>query len=97
MGEYFFTELKKLEKEHRLIGDVRGRGLMVACELVKDKTTKEKAIEETDKVLHKCLEYGLLVLSCGENTVRFIPPLIVSKAEIDTALNIFSTVLKEVG
>ncbi|MFA5031744.1 MAG: acetyl ornithine aminotransferase family protein [bacterium] len=96
MGEYFMTELKKLEKQHRMIGDVRGKGLMLACELVRDRTTKEKAIEETDKVLEKCFEYGLMVLSCGENTIRFIPPLIVTKEEIDIALDIFSTVLKEI-
>jgi len=63
---------------------------------VKDRQTKEKAIEERSKVIQACFEKGLLILGCGENVVRFIPPLIITQKEADTALTIFEEVLKKV-
>jgi 4-aminobutyrate aminotransferase len=63
---------------------------------VKDRQTKEKAIEERSKVIQACFEKGLLILGCGENVVRFIPPLIITQREADTALTIFEEVLKKV-
>ncbi|MDI6840899.1 MAG: acetyl ornithine aminotransferase family protein [bacterium] len=96
MGKYLLTELNKIAKNQPMIGDVRGKGLMVACEIVRDKETKEKAKEERDKIVYECFRRGLLLLGCGENVVRFAPPLIVSKQEIELALQIFEDSLKEV-
>jgi 4-aminobutyrate aminotransferase len=96
MGAYFLEKLKGLQKRFPLIGDVRGKGLMIGIELVKDPKTKEKAIEERSKVIQACFEKGLLILGCGENVVRFIPPLIITQRDADTALTIFEEVLKKV-
>jgi 4-aminobutyrate aminotransferase len=96
MGAYLLEKLKGLQKRFPLIGDVRGKGLMIGIELVKDPKTKEKAIKERSKVIQACFEKGLLILGCGENVVRFIPPLIITQRDADTALTIFEEVLKKV-
>jgi 4-aminobutyrate aminotransferase len=96
VGSYLLEKLNELQKRFFLIGDVRGKGLMIGIELVKDRQTKEKAIEERSKVIQGCFEKGLLLLGCGENVVRFSPPLIITKKKVDTALTIFEEVLKKV-
>ena len=96
LGEYILGQLKELQKRFPLIGDVRGKGLMIGVELVKNPVTKEKAIEERNRVIQACFEKGLLILGCGENVIRFIPPLIITKREADTALTILEEVLKEI-
>ena len=94
LGEYILGQLKGLQKRFPLIGDVRGKGLMIGMELVKDPGTKEKAIEERSKIIQACFEKGLLILGCGENVIRLIPPLIITKSEVDTALTILEEVFK---
>jgi len=96
LGKYLLEKLKELQKRFHLIGDVRGRGLMIGVEIVKDPETKEKGIEEKSAIIQACFEKGLLILGCGENVIRFIPPLIITKSEVDTALTIFEEVLEEV-
>ena len=83
-----------MEKEIGDIGDARGKGLMIGVELVKDKETKERAEKERGKIINKCFQKGLLLLGCGPNSIRFMPPLIVTKKEADTALSIFEEVVK---
>ena len=96
LGEYILGQLRELQKRFPLIGDVRGRGLMIGVELVKDPVNKEKAIEERSKVIQACFEKGLLILGCGENVIRLIPPLIITQKEADTALTIFEEVLQKI-
>jgi len=69
---------------------------MIGVELVRNPVTKEKAIEERSKVIQACFQKGLLILGCGENVIRFIPPLIITQREVDTALTIFEEVLIKV-
>ena len=95
LGRYLLEKLKELQKRFHLIGDVRGKGLMIGVEIVKDPETKEKGIEEKNAIIQACFEKGLLILGCGENVIRFIPPLIITKREVDTALTIFEEVLGE--
>jgi 4-aminobutyrate aminotransferase len=95
-GEYLLKNLRDLQKRFHLIGDVRGKGLMIGIEMVRDKKTKEKAIEERDAVIQGCFEKGLLILGCGENVIRFSPPLIITQKEADIALTILEEVLKKV-
>jgi 4-aminobutyrate aminotransferase len=95
-GEYLLKNLRDLQKRFHLIGDVRGKGLMIGIEMVRDKKTKEKAIEERDAVIQGCFEKGLLILGCGENVIRFSPPLIITQKEADIALSILEEVLKKV-
>jgi len=96
LGQYFLGELQGLMGAHRLIGDVRGMGLMIGIELVKDHTTREPAVKERLVVVEECFRRGLLLLGCGESSVRFSPALIVSKAQMDEALAILSDVLADV-
>lgn len=96
MGEYFMPKLKELMTKYQFIGDVRGKGLMIGIEIVKDKKTKEKDKKRRDRIIMECFRHGLLILGCGDNVVRFMPPLIVEKKHIDKAVEIFEDVLKEV-
>ena len=94
-GEYMLNHLKDFQRQFFLIGDVRGKGLMIGMEMVKDRKTKEKAIEERNAVVQGCFEKGLLLLGCGENVIRFSPPLIITRREVDIALTILEEVLKK--
>ena len=96
MGEYLLSKLKDLQKRFRLIGDVRGKGLMIGIEIVRDLETKEKAIEERNRIIQTCFEKGLLLLGCGENVIRLSPALIITQREADLALTILEEVLKKV-
>ncbi len=96
MGDLLQSGLREMQKTHRLMGDVRGMGLMVATELVKDRETKSLAVAERDAIVQGCFEKGLLVLGCGESAVRFMPPLTLSKKEAEEGLHIFEIVLSEV-
>jgi 4-aminobutyrate aminotransferase len=96
IGDYLIEKLKELQKRFESIGEVRGKGLMIGVELVRDRETKEKAIEERNRVIQACFEKGLLILGCGENTIRLIPPLIITKNEADTALAILEEVLRNI-
>jgi len=96
VGGHLMAGLKALADKHPLIGDVRGRGLMIGVELVRDRQTKERAIEERNAVVTAAFNRGLLILGAGKNAVRFSPPLVLTKAEADTAIRIFDEALSEV-
>jgi len=96
MGALMQDRLREMQKTHRLMGDVRGMGLMVATELVKNRETKAPAVAERDAVIQGCFEKGLLVLGCGESAVRFMPPLTLTKKEAESGLDIFEAVLTQV-
>lgn len=96
MGEYLFEKLKEFQKRFEIIGEVRGKGLMIGVELVKDRERKIKGIEERNRIIQACFEKGLLILGCGENSIRLIPPLIITRREADLALSILEEVLRKV-
>ncbi len=89
MGAYTLAALQSLAARHPSLGNVRGKGLMIGAEFVKNRETKERAPDIRKAVVHHAFEHGLLLLGCGRNTVRLIPPLNVSKTEIDEGLEIF--------
>ena len=95
-GEYLLERLRKLVTRCSMIGDVRGRGLMIGIELVKDRATKERAGAWRDLAVQQCFEKGLLILGSGENTLRLMPPLIVNRAQADAALEILEEVLSAI-
>jgi 4-aminobutyrate aminotransferase len=96
-GERLMEGLKTLRKTVECIGDVRGKGLMVGVELVKSRETKERAGEWRNSTIQKAFQKGLLLLGCGENTIRFCPALTASSEEIDVCLSIFDEVVREVA
>jgi 4-aminobutyrate aminotransferase len=88
VGEYLMDGLRGLRGKHALIGDVRGKGLMIGIELVRDRLTKERATQERDRLVEECFNRGLLVLGAGRNTLRLSPPLVLTRAQADTAVRI---------
>jgi len=91
MGAYVLAGLEKLKEKHSIIGDVRGKGLMLGIELVKDRDTKEPAKAECAQVLENCRELGLLVGkgSLNGNTIRFASPMCITQADADFMLAVF--------
>jgi 4-aminobutyrate aminotransferase len=88
VGDYMMKRMADWPKKHRMVGDVRGRGLMVGVEIVKDKETKEYAHDERDRIVELAFERGILFLGCGPSTVRISPPLVVTKDEADAAIDV---------
>jgi len=95
VGETFLGRLRDLQARHPEIGDVRGKGLFLAVELVKDRVSKEPAAEFCEAVVTRAFHNGLLLLSCGASAIRFMPPLPVSCAQVDEALTILDASLDE--
>jgi len=93
MGEYALDILEELKIRHPLIGDVRGKGLMIGVEFVLDRNTKAPAEKLRDRIVDLAFNTGLLLLGCGKSVVRIAPPLSVSKPEIDEAMFILEEVL----
>jgi 4-aminobutyrate aminotransferase len=93
-GAYLMQGLKALQQEFDVIGDVRGFGLMIGMELVTSRETREKAGKLRDEIVDACFYEGLLILGCGENTIRFCPPLVITQAQIETALRILRSVME---
>lgn len=89
VGEYLQDGLKKLSEKYDCIGDVRGLGLMVGVEFVESKESMKADGELRDRIEMACFERGLIILGCGQNTIRWSPPLILSKENVDVALEIF--------
>lgn len=97
VGAHLFEGLRALQEKHPLVGDVRGRGLMIGLELVRDRTTKERAIEARQALVQAMFRRGVLVLGAGRSAVRLSPPLLLSVAQADTVLRILDEALTEVA
>ena len=96
VGEFMLQRLRGWKESHPLVGDVRGRGLMIGIELVKDKATREPATALRNRWETIAFEKGLMVLGCGETSLRLCPPLIVSEQEATVALDILEESLVQV-
>jgi 4-aminobutyrate aminotransferase len=96
-GAYLMKRLREMQQKYPLLGDVRGKGLMVGVEFVKDPETKEPASQEVQEVMNKCFKRGLAIITCGKSTMRFAPPLIITREIIDEGLEIFEGAVKEVA
>jgi len=86
VGAYFLERLRELQQRFECIGDVRGKGLMIGMELVTSRATRAPARALCEAVLTRAYHNGLLLLSCGQSTVRFIPPLMINRGHVDEAL-----------
>ncbi len=96
-GERLRQGCCELANKHRLIGDVRGLGLMLGLDLVTDRKSKQPAVAARDAVIQACFRRGLLLLGCGESVIRLCPPLIVETGQVDQALAILDEALSEVA
>ena len=96
VGGKMLERLQGWKSSHPLVGDVRGRGLMIGIELVKDKVTREPATALRNRVEELAFERGLMILGCGETSLRLCPPLIVSENEATVALDILEDALTQV-
>jgi 4-aminobutyrate aminotransferase len=95
MGELIFRVTDEWRERHKSIGDIRGKGLMIGIEFVRDQKTKEKAPAIRDHVIDAAYRKGLLVLGAGENSLRLAPPLIVDEEQIDFALRTLDACITE--
>ena len=96
VGDYFLARLHELAARHPVIGEVRGRGLMIGMELVEPGVDRAPARKLCDALITRAWQNGLILLSCGQSTVRFMPPLLVTEAQIDEAMSILEASLVEV-
>ena len=87
MGEHLMNRLRTWPAKFPQVGDVRGLGLMIGIELVRDRETKEKASALRERVIELAFERGLLVLGAGDNTIRLCPPLVITRDQCDFALD----------
>ena len=97
VGTHLMAGLQELQKKHQLIGDIRGMGLMIGIELVKDRLTKERAPDARNAVVQAMFRRGILVLGAGRNAVRLAPPLVLSKDQGDSVLAMLDESLAEVA
>lgn len=95
-GERLLDGLEHLRREYDGIGDVRGLGLMAGMELVKDRETREPDMEARNRIVRECFERGLALLPAGESAIRFSPPLVIEKEDIDAGLAILDGVLPRI-
>jgi len=96
MGDYLMARLRDMQSRHQSLGDVRGRGLMVGAEIVSDPLSRIKAPAKRDAIVAACYRRGLIILGCGENTLRFAPPLVINQEEIAEGLDVFEQALTDV-
>ena len=97
MGNYLHKRLLELQEKHECIGDVRGKGLMQATEFVQDRRTKQIAPKLRDDIEEVAYKNGLMLLGCGKSSIRYIPPLVVNKDQIDQAIEILDKSVMEAG
>jgi len=95
VGEYFMVRLRELQGRQPCIGEVRGKGLMIGMELVTDRATKTPARALCEAVLTRAYHQGLLLLACGQSTVRYIPPLMINRSHVDEAMEMLEAALQE--
>ena len=95
VGAHLAGRLRALADEFPCIGDVRGHGLMIGVEFVKDRATKEPAKELANAIVNRAYHNGLLLLTCGASAIRLIPPLMISKAIADEGFEMLRTSVRE--
>jgi 4-aminobutyrate aminotransferase len=97
MGDRLISAARRLMDKHPCIGDVRGQGLMVGVEFVKDRATREPAGELVHELVQRAFREGLLLLGAGKSTLRLAPPLIISDQDVDTAVGMIDDILAQLA
>jgi 4-aminobutyrate aminotransferase len=96
VGGFLLERLRGLAERHPIVGDVRGKGLMIGIELVRDRATKTRAIAERDALIMAAFRRGLLLLAAGQNSIRISPPLVITKDQAQIAVDLLDESLSEV-
>jgi 4-aminobutyrate aminotransferase len=96
-GAYIMNRLREWQSKYDIIGDVRGKGLMIGMEIVKDKTSKTPGKDESQQIIQKAWKRGIAIITCGLSTIRFAPPLTITADLIDSALDVLEGCIKEVS
>jgi 4-aminobutyrate aminotransferase len=94
LGAYMFGRMADWPQRHRLVGEVRGKGLMIGIDLVRDKQTKEPAKAERDCIVQEAFRRGLLILGAGESSLRLSPPLVITRGQADFAMDTIEQCLR---
>ncbi|MGA9771206.1 MAG: acetyl ornithine aminotransferase family protein [Blastocatellia bacterium] len=95
IGSYMLDRLRELKDKHELIGDVRGLGLMIGIELVRDRETMQPWADLRDNVVLECFKRGLIIQGAGESAIRFSPPLIIDREQADFAIDTFEAAIEQ--
>jgi 4-aminobutyrate aminotransferase len=93
IGEYMKSRLKTMQEKCKFLGDVRGSGLVMGLDIVKDKKTKERDPKTTRRIIDECCKKGLIIGAVSGNVIRVAPPLVINRAEADESLDIMEKVL----
>ncbi|MRR09494.1 acetyl ornithine aminotransferase family protein [bacterium] len=95
VGGYLMAEFKRMQRKYDIIGDVRGRGLMIGVEIVESRRSRAKSHDKMEAVLQEAFRRGLLMLGCGTNTLRICPPLVITKDEAAAGVEIIEQCLRK--
>ncbi len=96
VGEFLMGRMADWPARHRIVGDVRGKGLMIGVEIVRDQKTKERAGDFREAIVDRAFEKGLLLLGAGENTIRIAPPLMIDEEQADFAAQTLEACISEI-
>jgi 4-aminobutyrate aminotransferase len=96
MGEFIFAKIGGWRERHKIVGDIRGKGLMIGVEIVRDQKTKEKARDLRNRIVDLAFHKGLLILGAGENSVRMSPPLLIDEEQAECAVRTLDECISEV-
>jgi 4-aminobutyrate aminotransferase len=97
VGKHIMERIADWPQRLDLVGDVRGRGLMIGVEIVTDKKAKTQGVAERDRIVELAFERGVLLLGCGPNSIRIAPPLIVTREQADIAMDVLEECIKVVA
>ncbi len=95
-GAYIMKRMREFMEESEIIGDIRGKGLMIGVEIMEDKESKKVAGEKANEIMMRCWRRGVALITCGKSTLRIAPPLVITRDLVDSALDIITSTIKEV-
>jgi len=96
-GTYIIKRLGELDERSEIVGDVRGKGLMIGMEIVENKEDKKPAPKKASEIMTRSWKRGVAVITCGASTIRIAPPLNITRELVNAALEIIEDVVREAG
>jgi 4-aminobutyrate aminotransferase len=95
-GNHIMKRLNEFKEKSEILGDVRGKGLMIGAEIVENKKTKAFAPKKAEEIMMRGWKRGVVVITCGKSTIRIAPPLVITRELVDSAIDILLDTIKEV-